>query len=85
MHFSITSFIFNQSIKMCQLTEAEWRICVSNPAIVGSDNGFASNRWQAIVWTTIGSDDGLAPTRWHAIIWTNAGILLLGPFRINFN
>ena len=33
--------------------------------------------------TIIGSDNGLAPDRRQAIIWTNAGILLIGPLRIN--
>ena len=41
-------------------------ICISNPTIIGSDNG-------------------LSPGRRQAIIWTNAGILLIGPWRINFN
>ena len=35
--------------------------------------------------TIIGSDNGLSPGRHQAIIWTNAGILLIGPFVINFN
>ena len=36
MHFSKTSFVFNQSIKMYQLTEAEWHIYVSaiQPSLV---------------------------------------------------
>ena len=34
---------------------------------------------------SIGSDNGLAPGRRQAIIWTNAGILLIGPFGINFS
>ena len=33
----------------------------------------------------IGSDNGLSPGRRQAIIWTNAGILLIGPRRINFS
>ena len=32
-----------------------------------------------------GPDNGLSPGRRQAIIWTNAGILLIGPLRINFN
>ena len=35
--------------------------------------------------TIIGSDNGLAPGRHQAIIWTNAGIVLIGPLRTNFN
>ena len=35
--------------------------------------------------TIIGSDNGLSPDRRQAIIPTNAGILLIGPFRINFS
>ena len=35
--------------------------------------------------TTIGSDNGLSPDRRQAIIWTNAGILLIGPLKINFS
>ena len=35
--------------------------------------------------TIIGSDNGLSPGRRQAIIWTNAGILLIGPLRTNFN
>ena len=35
--------------------------------------------------TIIGSDNGLSPERRQAIIWTNAGILLIGPLRTNFN
>ena len=35
--------------------------------------------------TIIGSDNGLSPGRRQAIIWTNAGILLMGPLRTNFN
>ena len=35
--------------------------------------------------TIIGSDNGLSPDRRQAIIWTNAGILLIGPLRTNFN
>ena len=35
--------------------------------------------------TIIGSDNGLSPGRRQAIIWTNAGILLIGPIRTNFN
>ena len=33
--------------------------------------------------TIIGSDNGLWPDRRQAIIWTNAGLLLIGPLRIN--
>ena len=35
--------------------------------------------------TIIGSDNGLSPGQRQAIIWSNAGILLIGPFRINFS
>ena len=35
--------------------------------------------------TIIGSDNGLSPDRRQAIIWTNAGLLLIGPLRTNFN
>ena len=35
--------------------------------------------------TIIDSDNGLSPGRCQAIIWTNAGILLIGPLRTNFN
>ena len=35
--------------------------------------------------TIIGSVNGLSPGRRQAIIWTNAGIVLIGPLRINFN
>ena len=35
--------------------------------------------------TIIGSYNGLSPGRYQAIIWTNAGILLIGPLRINFS
>ena len=35
--------------------------------------------------TIIGSDNGLSPDRRQAIIWTNAGILLIGHLRTNFN
>ena len=35
--------------------------------------------------TIIGSDNGLSPGQRQAIIWTNAGILLTGPLRTNFN
>ena len=35
--------------------------------------------------TIIGSDNGLSSGRRQAIIWTNAGILLIGPLRTNFN
>ena len=35
--------------------------------------------------TITGSDNGLSPDRRQAIIWTNAGILLIGPLRTNFN
>ena len=33
----------------------------------------------------VGSDNDLSPGRRQAIIWTNAGILLIGPLRTNFN
>ena len=33
----------------------------------------------------IGSDNGLSPGRRQAIIETNAGMLLIGPLRANFN
>ena len=35
--------------------------------------------------TTIGSDNGLSPERRQVIIWTNAGILLIGRLKTNFN
>ena len=35
--------------------------------------------------TIIDPDNGLSPGRRQAIIWTNAGILLIGPLRTNFN
>ena len=35
--------------------------------------------------TNIGSDNVLSPGRCQAIIFTNAGIVLIGPIRINFN
>ena len=35
--------------------------------------------------TIVGLDNGLSPGRCQAIIWTNAGILLIGPLRINFS
>ena len=35
--------------------------------------------------TIIGSVKGLPPDQRQAIIWTNAGILLIGPLRINFS
>ena len=35
--------------------------------------------------TIICSDNGLSPGRRQAIIWTNAGILLIGTLRTNFN
>ena len=35
--------------------------------------------------TIIGADNGLSPGRRQAIIWTNAGILLIGLLRKNFN
>ena len=35
--------------------------------------------------TITGSDNGLSPGRHQAIIGTNAGILLIGPFRTNWN
>ena len=33
----------------------------------------------------LASDNGLSPGRRQAIIWTNAGMLLIGPLRTNFN
>ena len=35
------------------LTHVGWvtHICVSNLTIIGSDNGLAQSRWQAIIWT----------------------------------
>ena len=33
----------------------------------------------------IGSDNCLLPGRRHAIIWTDAGILLIGPSKTDFN
>ena len=35
--------------------------------------------------TIIGSDNGLVPSLRQAIIWTNAAVLLIRPFRTNFN
>ena len=35
--------------------------------------------------TIIGSDNYLSPGRRHAIIWTDAGILLIGPSKTDFN
>ena len=35
--------------------------------------------------TIIGSDNCLSPGRRHAIIWTDAGILLIGPSKTDFN
>ena len=35
--------------------------------------------------TIIGSDNSLLPGQHQAIIWITAGILLIGPFEINFN
>ena len=35
--------------------------------------------------TSISSDNALSPDRRQAIIWTNAGILVIGPLRINLN
>ena len=35
--------------------------------------------------TIIGSDNGLSPGWRQAIVWTNAGILLIGTYRTNFN
>ena len=35
--------------------------------------------------TIIGSDNCLSPGRHHAIIWTDAGILLIGPSKTDFN
>ena len=35
--------------------------------------------------TIIGSDNSLSPGRRHAIIWTDAGILLIGPSKADFN
>ena len=44
--------------------------------------------WQIhafVNYTTIGSDNGLSRVWNQAIIWTNAGLLLIGPFGINFS
>ena len=30
-------------------------ICVSNPAMIGSDIGLSPNRWQGIIWTNAGT------------------------------
>ena len=35
--------------------------------------------------TIIGSDNCLSPGRRHAIIWTDAGILIIGPSKTDFN
>ena len=35
--------------------------------------------------TIIGSDNCLSPGQRHAIIWTDAGILLIGPSKTDFN
>ena len=35
--------------------------------------------------TIISSDNGLSPGRRQATIWTNAGILIIGTIRTNFN
>ena len=35
--------------------------------------------------TIIGSDNCLSPGRRHAITWTDAGILLIGPSKTDFN
>ena len=35
--------------------------------------------------TIVGTYNGLSPTRQQAIIWTNAGLLSIGPLRINFS
>ena len=37
-----------------KLIEAEWRICVGNLTIIGSDNGLSPGRRQAITWTKVG-------------------------------
>ena len=39
---------------MFWLIEAEWRICVSELFIIGSDNGLSPGRRQAIIWTNAG-------------------------------
>ena len=36
------------------LTGAEWHICISKLTIIGSDNGLAPDRHQAIIWTNDG-------------------------------
>ena len=41
--------------------------------------------YASVNYTATGSDNGLLPGRCEAIIWTNAGILLIGPLRKNFN
>ena len=33
---------------------AEWRVCVGEIIIIGSDNGFSPGRRQAIIWTNAG-------------------------------
>ena len=38
----------------CYFIEAEWRICVGKLTILGSDNGLAPGRRQAIIWTNAG-------------------------------
>ena len=35
--------------------------------------------------TIIGSDNGMSPGQHQAIILANAGILIIGPFRINLS
>ena len=37
-----------------ELIEAEWRICVSDLTVIGSDNGLSPGRRQAIIWTNYG-------------------------------
>ena len=52
-------------------------------------NGLTHWGWETHICVSehvdIGSDYGLVPNRHQAIILTNAGILLIGPLRTNFN
>ena len=50
-------------------------ICVSELAIIGSDNGLSPHRRQAIIWTN---------DEWQAIIWTHAEILWIGLLKNKF-
>ena len=40
--------------KKLEPIEAEWRICISNLTIIGSDNGLSRGQYQAIIWTNVG-------------------------------